>query len=42
MEASYYVGIDIGKHRLDWHVNDTQNTPLTTGQAANPQKESTR
>ena len=38
MEASYYVGIDIGKHRLDWHVNDTQNTPLTTGQAANTPK----
>lgn len=35
MEACYYIGIDIGKHRLDWHVNDTQNTALTTGQAAN-------
>lgn len=38
MEASYYVGIDIGKHRLDWHVNDAQNTTLTTGQTANTPK----
>jgi len=38
MEASYYVGIDIGKHRLDWHVNDAQNTTLTIGQAANTPK----
>lgn len=38
MEASYYVGIDIGKHRLDWHVNDAQNTALATGQAANSPK----
>jgi transposase len=38
MEASYYVGIDIGKHRLDWHVNDAQNTTLTTGQATNTPK----
>lgn len=38
MEASYYVGVDIGKHRLDWHINDAQHTPLTTGHAANTPK----
>ncbi len=38
MEASYYVGIDIAKHRLDWQVNDAGNTELTTGQAANTPK----
>jgi len=38
MEASYYVGIDISKERLDWHVNDAQNTALTTGQAPNTPK----
>lgn len=35
MEASYYVGIDISKRRLDWQVNDGGNTELATGQAAN-------
>jgi len=35
MEASYYVGIDIAKHRLDWHLTDARNTELATGQAAN-------
>lgn len=38
MEASYYVGIDISKQRLDWQINDTQNTELATGQAANTPK----
>ena len=35
MEASYYVGIDIGNSRLDWHINGAQNTALITGQTAN-------
>lgn len=38
MEASYYIGIDISKQRLDWHVNNSPNTALTTGQAANTPK----
>jgi transposase len=38
MEASYYIGIDIGKHRLDWHVNDGQNTALLTGYTVNTPK----
>jgi len=38
MEASYYIGIDIGKQRLDWHINDAQNTELITDQAANTPK----
>jgi len=38
MEASYYVGTDIGKYRLDWHVNEAGNTELSTGQAANTPK----
>ncbi|SMO95676.1 IS110 family transposase [Fodinibius sediminis] len=38
MEASYYIGIDISKQRLDWQINDTQNTELATGQASNTPK----
>lgn len=38
MEASYYVGIDIGKRQLDWHLNDAQSKPLKTGQSANTPK----
>ena len=38
MEASYYVGIDIAKHRLDWHLTDARNRELATGQAANTLK----
>ena len=38
MEASYYIGIDISKGRLDWHLIDARNTELATGQAANTPK----
>uniref|UniRef100_UPI003F8827EA IS110 family transposase n=1 Tax=Fodinibius sp. SL11 TaxID=3425690 RepID=UPI003F8827EA len=38
MEASYYVGIDISKRRLDWHLTDAGNTEIATGQAANTPK----
>lgn len=38
MEASYYIGIDISKGRLDWHLTDAGNTELATGQAANTPK----
>jgi len=38
MEASYYVGIDISKGRLDWQLNDARSTELATGQAANTPK----
>lgn len=38
MEASYYVGIDISKQRLDWQVHDAQNTELATDQAVNTPK----
>ena len=38
MEASYYIGIDISKGRLDWHLIDAGNTELATGQAANTPK----
>lgn len=35
MEANYYVGVDISKHRLDWQVNDAQNQQLALGKATN-------
>jgi len=35
MEASYYVGIDISKQRLDWQLNNARNTELATGQTVN-------
>ena len=38
MEASHYIGIDISKGRLDWHLIDAGNTELATGQAANTPK----
>ncbi|MCW9708051.1 IS110 family transposase [Fodinibius salsisoli] len=38
MEASYYIGIDISKQRLDWQVNDSQNNSRKNGQAANTPK----
>lgn len=38
MEASYYIGIDISKQRLDWHLTDAQNTELATGQTVNSPK----
>lgn len=38
MEASYHAGIDIGKHWLDWQLNDAPNTELATGPAANTPK----
>jgi hypothetical protein len=34
MEASYYIGIDISKQRLDWRLIDAWNTELATGQVA--------
>lgn len=38
MEASYYVGINISKKRLDWQLNNARNTELATGQTANTPK----
>ncbi len=35
MEASYYIGIDISKQRLDWQLTDAQNTEIATNQAGN-------
>lgn len=35
MEANYFVGIDISKHRLDWQVNGAQNQQLAIGKAGN-------
>ncbi|MCW9707272.1 hypothetical protein [Fodinibius salsisoli] len=35
MEASYYIGINISKQRLDWQVNDNQNYSHKNGQAVN-------
>lgn len=38
MEASYYIGIDISRQRLDWQVTDAQNTECATGQTENSPK----
>ncbi|MCW9707659.1 IS110 family transposase [Fodinibius salsisoli] len=38
MEASYYIGIDISRQRLDWQVTDAQNTECATGQTVNSPK----
>uniref|UniRef100_UPI003F881552 IS110 family transposase n=1 Tax=Fodinibius sp. SL11 TaxID=3425690 RepID=UPI003F881552 len=38
MEASYYIGIDISKQRLDWQVNDSQNNSHKNGQEVNTPK----
>lgn len=35
MEANYYVGVDVSKNQLDWHLNDAENQQLAIGKVAN-------